>query len=245
MTRKTALVTAGTRRIGAEIARVLHARGYDLLLHFRSDAASAELFATELEAIRPNSVRLMQTDLRDQAGRERLVSQCLAQFGRLDVLVNNASSFYPTPLGTISEADWDDLFGSNLKAPLFLSQAAAPALRRARGCIVNIVDIHAERPMAGFLAYSTAKAGLAGLTRALARELAPEVRVNGVSPGPILWPDRADFGASAREEILSRTPLQRSGSPGDIAKAVGFFVGDAPYITGQILAADGGRSVFV
>jgi pteridine reductase len=188
-------------------------------------------------------VALIQADLLDTAVLPSLVSQTIATFGGLDALVNNASSFYPTAVGSITEKEWVDLMGTNLKAPMFLSQAAANELRRRQGCIVNITDIHADRPMKNYLVYSVAKAGLVGLTKSLARELAPEVRVNGVAPGPIMWPeDNPDFDEVSRQRIVSHTMLKRAGEPSDIAHAVRFFIEDAPFVSGQILAVDGGRS---
>ncbi|MEQ1662370.1 MAG: pteridine reductase [Thiobacillus sp.] len=240
---KTALITGGAKRVGAASARLLHAAGFNLMIHYRSAAAEARVLQDELNALRADSVALIQADLLDIGGLPALVSQTVVTFGGLDLLLNNASSFYPTPVGTIAEKDWVDLIGSNLKAPLFLSQAAAPELKKHRGCIINITDIHAERPMKSYVVYSIAKAGLVGLTKSLARELAPEVRVNGVAPGPILWPEGdPSFDEVSRQRIVSHTMLKRAGDPTDIAKAVRFFAVDAPYVTGQILAVDGGRS---
>jgi len=212
------------------------------MLHYRTAAADAEALAAELNAGRADSAFCVQADLLDTAQLPRLVADTLARFGRLDALVNNASSFYPTPLGSIDAAAWDDLIGSNLKAPLFLSQAAAPALRATRGALVNITDIHAERPLAGYPLYCAAKAGLLGLTRALAIELGPEVRVNAVAPGPVLWPDDGQFPSPERREIVAHTLLKREGSPQDIARAVRFLLADAAYVTGQVLNVDGGRT---
>jgi pteridine reductase len=237
------LITGGSKRVGAEIARLMHATGANLMIHYRSSAREARALQDELNSVRENSVALIQADLLDTAVLPSLVSQTVASFGKLDVLVNNASSFYPTPVGAISEKDWVDLMGSNLKAPMFLSQAAAPELKRHHGCIVNITDIHADRPMKNYLVYSVAKAGLVGLTKSLARELAPNVRVNGVAPGPIMWPeDNPDFDEVSRQRIVSHTMLKRAGTPSDIAHAVRFFIEDAPFVSGQILAVDGGRS---
>ena len=242
-TAKTILITGGSKRVGAEIARLMHADGANLMIHYRSPAQEARALQDELNAVRENSVALIQADLLDTPVLPSLVSQTVATFGKLDVLVNNASSFYPTPVGTIAEKDWVDLMGSNLKAPMFLSQAAAPELKKHYGCIVNITDIHADRPMKNYLVYSVAKAGLVGLTKSLARELAPNVRVNGVAPGPIMWPeDNADFDEVSRQRIVSHTMLKRAGNPSDIAHAVRFFIEDAPFVSGQILAVDGGRS---
>ncbi len=237
------LITGGAKRVGATICRRLHAAGANLMIHFRASAGDARLLQAELTELRPGSVALIQSDLLDVAKLPSLVEQTVHTFGRLDALVNNASSFHATPVGSISVDDWNDLIGNNLKAPLFLAQAAAPALRRTQGSIVNIVDIHAERPLKDFVVYSVAKAGLVGLTRSLARELAPDVRVNAVAPGPILWPEDGTFDEVSRQRIISRTPLKREGSPDDIAKAVHYLIADAPYVTGETLNVDGGRHV--
>lgn len=236
------LVTGAARRVGAEIARHLHDAGARVVLHCRRSGAEAEALAADFNARRPDSARVLQADLLDSVALAGLVERAAAAYGRLDGLVNNASSFFPTALGEIDEAAWFDLMGSNLKAPLFLSQAAAPYLRASRGGIVNIVDIHAERPLKGYPVYCAAKAGLLGLTRALAVELAPEVRVNGVSPGAIEWPDDGQFPPEERDAIVQHTLLGRVGAPADIARSVVFLLLEAPYITGQILAVDGGRS---
>lgn len=241
---KVALITGSARRVGAAIARALHEAGWSLLLHYRDSHAEARALAAEFNLQRADSAALVQADLSNVDMLPVMIDCVIKTFGRLDALVNNASSFYPTAVGTITEKDWDDLLGSNLKAPLFLSQAAAAELKKTHGCIVNITDIHAERPMKGYPVYSVAKAGLVGLTRSFARELGPEVRVNAVAPGPILWPEEdANFDAVSRQRIVSHTLLKRSGEPDDIAKTVKFLVCDAPYITGQIIAVDGGRSV--
>ena len=240
---KTVLITGGAKRVGAASARLLHVAGANLMIHYRSSATEARALQAELNAIRPESVALIQADLLDIGGLPSLVNRTVATFGGLDVLLNNASSFYPTPVGSIGEEDWIDLMGSNLKAPLFLSQAAAPELKKRRGCIINITDIHAERPMKSYVVYSIAKAGLVGLTKSLARELAPEVRVNAVAPGPIMWPeDDANFDEVSRQRIISHTMLKRAGDPADIALAVRFFAMDTHFVTGQVLAVDGGRS---
>ena len=239
---RVALVTGAGRRVGAVIARTLHARGCRIALHYRGPHADADALAAEFEAARPGSVLPLQADLLDTEALPSLVERAVAHFGQLDFLVNNASSFFATPIGQIGEAEWSNLSGSNLKAPLFLSQAAAPHLKAARGAIVNIVDIHAERPLAGYPVYSAAKAGLLGLTRALAIELGPEVRVNGIAPGAIAWPEDGQFTPAERDEIVSHTLLRRMGSPQDVAGAAAFLLLDAPYVTGQILAVDGGRS---
>jgi pteridine reductase len=242
LTGKTALITGGARRVGAVIARTLHAAGANLVVHYRRSASEAAQLADELNGRRTNSAVTMQADLLDIAKLPSLVEFAQRTFGGLDVLVNNASSFYPTPIGEITPAAWDDLVGSNLKVPLFLSQAAAPALRKSNGLIVNIVDIHSLRPLRNYTVYCAAKAGLHMLTRSLAKELGPDVRVNGISPGPVMWPEgQSDDGA--REKIVESTLLKRMGTPEDIARTVLFFASSAPFITGQILAVDGGRSV--
>jgi pteridine reductase len=242
---KVVLITGGAKRVGAAICRRLHGAGADLMLHYRASAGEARLLQAELNGIRADSVALVQADLLELPQLPALVERTLGTYGRLDALVNNASSFHPTPLGEIDAADWDDLMGTNLKAPLFLSQAAAPALRKAHGAIVNITDIHADRPLKNYVVYSAAKAGLAGLTRSLARELAPEVRVNAVAPGPILWPDDDQFDELSRQRIVSQTPLKREGTPEDIARAVHFLLFDAPYVTGETIAVDGGRHMAI
>ncbi len=241
---KVVLITAGAKRVGAAICRKLHLRGASLMVHYRSSLEEAQGLETELNQIRPGSVALVQADLLDISQIPRLISQTIQKFGKLDALINNASSFFATPVGAVTEAGWDDLIGSNLKAPLFLSQEAAPHLKNQLGCIVNIVDIHADRPLKNYVIYSSAKAGLSSLTRSLALELAPEIRVNGVSPGPILWPENDEWkDLSVRQSIISKTLLKRMGEPDDIARTVLFLIADAPYITGQIIAVDGGRSV--
>jgi pteridine reductase len=237
------LITGGAKRVGAAICRRLHAAGANLMLHYRASAGEARLLQAELNHIRAESVALIQADLLDVKALPAMIEQTLQTFGRLDGLVNNASSFFPTPVGDISPEAWDDLIGTNLRAPLFLAQAAAPALKKAQGSIVNIADIHAERPLKNFVVYSIAKAGLIGMTRSLARELAPEVRVNAVSPGPILWPDDPSFDELSRQRIISHTPLKREGEPDDIAKAVHFLLAEATYVTGETISVDGGRHV--
>ena len=238
------LVTGAARRIGAAIARELHSAGARLALHCHRSRAEAEALAAELNRARAGSCVVVQGDLLDVPGLARIVEEAARAFGRLDALVNNASSFYATPLGKIDERAWNDLMGTNLRAPLFLAQAAAPRLREAKGAIVNIVDIHAERPLADFVVYTVAKAGLAGLTRSLALELGPDVRVNGVAPGAILWPeDGKHYDRGEKERITAQTPLARNGSPEDVAGAVKYLLFDAPFVTGQILSVDGGRSL--
>src|SRR5438477_1578157 len=215
------------------------------MLHYRVSAGEARLLQAELNHQRKDSVALIQADLLDIAQLPAMVDQTVQSFGRLDALVNNASSFFQTPVGEITAAAWEDLIGTNLRAPLFLSQAAAPALRKTQGAIVNITDIHAERPLKNYVVYSIAKAALVGLTRSLARELAPEIRVNAVAPGPILWPDDEAFNEVSRQRIISHTPLRREGRPDDIAAAVKFLLADALYVTGDTLNVDGGRHVAV
>ncbi len=236
------LITGGARRVGAEIVRTLHGAGAGVLIHFRASADAAAALAQELNGIRPHSAAVHRANLLDPGTADALVAAALREFGRLDILINNASSFYPTAVGEITAADWDELMGSNLKAPLFLSQAAAPSLRAQGGHIINIVDIHALRPLKRHPVYSIAKAGLAMLTRSLARELGPEIRVNGIAPGPVLWPER-DMDEGLKREIVSKTALKRHGTPQDIARTALFLAKDAPYITGQIIAVDGGRSI--
>jgi pteridine reductase len=240
---KVALVTGGARRVGAQIVRTLHGAGAAVLVHRHRSRTDADALIAELDARRPGSAHAFALDLLDTARLPTLIEAAEQRFGRLDILVNNASTFYPTPLGAITEAHWDDLVGSNLKAPLFLSQAAAPLLRRTQGLILNIVDIHGMRPLRQHPVYGVAKAGLIMLTRSLARELGPEVRVNAIAPGPVMWPEDGSADPARREKIVSRTLLKRSGSADDIARAALFFAADAPFVTGQVLPVDGGRSV--
>ncbi len=238
---KAALITGAARRVGAAITRKLHAAGANIVLHYRSSFEDAEALSKALNGIRPNSVVIVEADLLDVGQLQALPEIATSNFGSLDILVNNASTFYPTPAGDITEIDWDDLMGTNLKAPLFLSQAAATALRISHGLIVNIADIHGQQPLARHTVYSLAKAGVIMLTKSLARELGPSIRVNAVAPGPVMWPeDGMDKALQAR--IIDRTALKRGGTPDDVARAVLFFATDAPYVTGQILAVDGGRS---
>jgi pteridine reductase len=239
------LITGGAKRVGAAICRRLHAAGASLMLHYRASAGEARLLQAELNGARADSAALIQADLLDLKALPSLVEQTVQRFGRLDALVNNASSFYASPIGEITSAIWDDLMGTNLRAPLFLAQAAAPALRKAQGAIVNIADIHAERPLKSYVVYSVAKSGLVALTRSLARELAPEVRVNAIAPGPILWPDDDAFDEVSRQRIISHTLLKREGTPDDIAKAVHFLIADATYVTGETINIDGGRHIAI
>ena len=240
---KTILITGAAKRVGAAIARRLHRAGANLTLHYHSSEREAHALQSELNLQRAQSVTLVRANLLETAGLTEIVKTCVERYGSLDALINNASAFYPTPLGSISAENWDELIGANLKAPLFLSQAAAPYLRKAAGCIVNITDIHAERPLKNYVIYSIAKAGLTALTTSLARELGPEVRVNAVAPGPIAWPEDGSFDEVTRQRVISHTLLKRIGEPDDIARAVYYMVAEAPYVTGQIIAVDGGRSV--
>lgn len=241
---KVALVTGAARRVGAAIARRLHAAGASVVLHYRGADADAAQLEKELNAARAGSALKVKGDLLAPVAPKALVDAALQRFARLDFLVNNASAFYPTALGEIEPGHWEELIGSNLRAPLFLAQAAAPHLALAAGAIVNITDIHAERPMKGYVVYSVAKSGLAALTRSLALELAPGVRVNAVAPGAIAWPEDGQFDPTERSRVIATTPLRRTGTPGDIAQAVHFLC-TAPFVTGQILAVDGGRSIFL
>jgi len=240
---KTVLITGGAKRVGAEIARELHAAGANLVIHYRKSSKEAEALAEELNGTRGKSAAIVPGELLEIEKLPVLVEFAVRSFGGLDVLINNASTFYPTKIGEITPQAWDDLLGTNLKVPTFLSQAAAPALRRTRGLIINIVDIHALRPLRDHTVYCTAKAGLHMLTRSLAKELGPEVRVNGIAPGPILWPSGQQEDKAKQAKIIERTILKRMGSPSDIAQTVLFLAAHAPYITGQIIAVDGGRSV--
>lgn len=235
-----ALITGAAQRVGAAIAKAIHGAGFNLVIHFRNSAEAAKQLREDLEGARAESVELVQADLLDLDAMPDLVSRAAARWGRLDALINNASTFYPTPLGQIEERHWIDLIGTNLKAPLFLSQAALPHLQRNRGTIINIADVHGIRPMKSHPLYSAAKAGLIMLTQALARDLGPQIRVNAVAPGAILWPGQSE-DPKREADILDRTALKRRGSPDDVAKAVLYLLKDAPYVTGHVLAVDGGR----
>ena len=241
---KVVLITGGAKRVGAAICRELHAHGASLMIHYKTSITEARALQAELNLQRANSVAIIQGDLLNIAVLPSLVSESVKQFGRLDILINNASTYYPTEIGKITEENWHDLMGSNLKAPMFLAQAAAVELRKNYGCIVNITDMHIERPKKGYVVYSVAKAGLVTLTKSLAHELSPEVRVNAVAPGPVQWPENnPQFDEVYRQRVISQTLLKKIGEPQDIAKAVKFLVADAPFITGHVLAVDGGRSL--
>lgn len=237
---KTVLITGAAKRIGAVTARLLHAEGATVIVHYHQAEKEAQQLAYELNQLRPQSCALVQGNLLETAQLKNLVDEATNYTGQLDVLVNNASTYYATPLSALNETQWDDLTGVNLKAPIFLAQAAAPYLRKTQGCIVNMVDIHGMRPHSGYVAYGVAKAGLVMATQLLARELGPDIRVNGVAPGAILWPEQ---GASSEHQktTLERTALKKAGTPEDIAKIIRFLIQEAPYITGQIIAVDGGR----
>jgi pteridine reductase len=244
LTGKTGLITGGARRVGAAITRRLHAAGANVLVHYRDSDTDASKLVAELNGVRPKSAAAVKAELLAPIAPRALVSAALESFGRLDLLVNNASAFFPVALGAIEASHWEELVGSNLRAPLFIAQEAASELAKQEGAIVNIVDIHAERPLKGYPVYSIAKAGLAAMTRALALELAPRVRVNGIAPGAIAWPEDGQFDPAERERVVATTPLGRTGTPEDIAQAV-HFLACAPYVTGQILAVDGGRSIYL
>ena len=237
---KVALITGGAHRIGAALARALHAEGMRLVIHYHSSESAAHALQAELHQLRPASVMLVRGDL--GAGERlarNLVYETNEAFGRLDVLINNASQFYPTEIGQATEAQWDELVSVNLKTPFFLSQTAAPHLKKTSGSILNITDIYADRPLPNYPIYSVSKAGLVMLTKALARELGPEVRVNGIAPGVILWP-QTGVDDMSKQRVLSRTPLKRSGEPSDIARTALYLIRDGAYITGQVIAVDGG-----
>ena len=241
---KVVLITGGAKRVGAAICRSLHAEGYTMMIHYKSSFHEAQALQAELNLHRADSAAIVHGDLLDIENIPKLISATISQYGRLDVLINNASTYYASELGDIDESKWHDLMGSNLKAPLFLSQAAATELRKNHGCIVNITDMHVERPKKGYIIYSVAKAGLVTLTKSLAHELSPEVRVNAVAPGPVQWPDsNPQFDEVYRQRVINQTLLKRVGEAEDVAKAVKFLIADAPFITGHVLAVDGGRSI--
>ncbi|MEP6484524.1 MAG: pteridine reductase [Rudaea sp.] len=238
------LITGAAKRVGAQIARTLHGAGYDMALHYRHSRDEMDALRSALESVRPHSTLAIQADLDDTAALSDIVEKCTSRFGRLDAIVNNASTFFPTPIGNVTPQQWDALFASNARAPFFLAQAAADALRKSHGCIVNIVDVYAERPLAEHPVYSMAKAALAMMTKALALELGPDIRVNGVAPGAILWPENGKTYAD-QGQLVSRTPLRRTGTPEEIARAVLFLIRDATFTTGEILNVDGGRSLSI
>jgi pteridine reductase len=242
--RPVALITGAAQRVGAVITRTLHAAGYDVALHYRHSAHAARELGVELERDRPGSTLLLQAELADLSALPDLVNQLLARYGRLDALVNNASAFFSTPVDEATPAQWNELFASNAQAPFFLSQAAIPALRKSRGGIVNMIDIYAERPLAGHPLYCMAKAALAAMTCSLALDLGPDIRVNGVAPGAVMWPSDGK-AYDDRQAMLARTPLQRAGTPGDVAGTVLWLLRDAPFVTGQIIRVDGGRTLSV
>ena len=244
LNQKVVLITGAARRIGAQTVRTLHEQGTHIILHYRSSKDSAAALADELNQVRAGSVYCLQADLLQLDAINQLAQQAKAVFGRLDILINNASTFYPTPMGEMTEAQYDDLFGSNIKAPLFLSQACAPYLKATQGCIVNIVDIHARSPLKNHTIYSCAKAANAMLVRSLAKELGPQVRVNGIAPGAILWPENeAELSLETQQQILDEIPLKRAGNPNNIADTV-LFLTQHDYINGQVIAIDGGRQLF-
>lgn len=239
---RNALITGAAARLGRAIARDLH-RDHRIVVHYRHSGQAARELVDELNAIRPDSAAALQSDLGAVADCERLAREATGLWGGIQVLVNNASAFYPTPIGEADEKAWDELLGSNLKAPFFLSQALAPSLAEGGGCIVNMADIHAERPMPGHPLYCAAKAGLVMLTKSLALELAPAVRVNAVAPGAILWPEQEEVDPDTQRDILARIPLARTGTEADIARTVRFLAADPSYINGQVIAVDGGRNL--
>jgi len=241
MKEKVVVVTGAAHRVGASVVRKLHGCGANIALHYRNSQDAAQAIAEELNDIRPKSVYLVSGDLNDESTYDSVIQSVVSHFGKIDVLINNASSFYPTEIGNVGIEQWDDLMASNLKAPFFLSQAAAPYLKTSKGSIVNIVDIHADKPLKSHSVYCMAKAGLVMMTKSLAKELGPEIRVNAVAPGAILWPEGME--QQIKDEILERTALKKPGSPEDIASTILFIVRDAHYMTGQILAVDGGRSL--
>ena len=239
---KIILITGAARRVGAEMVRHLHQANMNIVLHYRSSSKDATLLADQLNAERADSVKLLKGDLKDYSAIPKLIDEAITLFGRIDVLVNNASSFYPTDLKDVDEKIWEDLVGVNLKAPIYLTQALANELKQNQGCIVNIVDIHGDRPLKDYSIYSIAKAGLIMFTKSMARELAPEVRVNGIAPGAIMWPEEPHY-EDMHQLVIERTALKREGHPKDVAEAALFLIERADYITGQIIAVDGGRTL--
>ncbi|MEO8803763.1 MAG: pteridine reductase [Rudaea sp.] len=242
--RRVVLITGAAKRVGAAIARALHDAGYDLALHYRHSRREMDALCAELEFTRAGSTLAVQAELGDIEHLPLIVEKCVARFGRLDALVNNASAFYATPIGTVTTEQWNELFASNAQAPFFLAQAAAPHLKRSQGSIVNIVDIYAQRPLPNHSVYCMAKAALVGMTQALAKDLGPEVRVNAVAPGAILWPESGQAYAD-QHDLVARTPLKRTGSPEDIGAAVLFLLRDAKFTTGETIKVDGGRALSI
>jgi len=240
---KVVLITGGAKRIGATVVQQLHRLDMNIALHYRHSKTEAEQLQQQLQTQRPDSVLLLSADLRQLSKLPQLIQQIIDHYGRLDVLINNASSFYPTPLAHITEQQWEDIMTINLKVPLFLTQAALPYLTAAGGCIINLVDIHAYRPLKAHSLYSTSKAGLLMLTQTLAREVAPQVRVNAIAPGAILWPEHESLDEVSKQRLMTHIALKRLGDPLDIAQAVVFLIRDAPYMTGQVMTIDGGRSL--
>ncbi|MBN1378175.1 MAG: pteridine reductase [Gammaproteobacteria bacterium] len=241
---KVALITGGARRLGAAICRELHSYGYDVVIHYNTSQLAAEQLTLELNTVRNNSCTVFAADLGNTDQLESLVKHVVDHYGQLDVLINNASAFYPTPVGKITEQQWNELTTINVKAPLFLSQAVAGMLQQAEGCIINILDLYADHPLHRHVVYSASKAALTSITRSLARELAPAIRVNGIAPGAILWPEKT-MSEQSKQAILQQVPMQRTGNPADIARTVRFLALESPYITGQIINVDGGRSITV
>ena len=242
--RPVVVITGAAKRVGAVMAETLCEAGYDLALSYRHSRAEAEALAARCEAKRAQSCLALPLDLADTAALAPFIERVAAHYGRIDALINNASSFFPTPIGQATESQWDELFAANAKAPFFLAQAAAPHLSKTRGCIVNLVDIYGERPLAKHPVYSMAKAALGMMTMALAKDLGPDIRVNGIAPGAVLWPESGK-AESERRELLARTPLGRAGEPADLARTALFLIRDAPYITGEILRVDGGRALSI
>jgi pteridine reductase len=239
---RVVLITGAAQRIGAETARLLHSKGFNIIIHYRSSGAAADALCQQLNHQRKNSAACLQADLCSTKAVKELAVTAERVWGRIDALINNASSFYPTAVAEATEDDWQALIDSNLKGPYFLTQALVDSLRKQQGCVINIVDIHSEKPLRDHSIYSIAKAGVAMMTKSLAKELAPDIRVNGVSPGAILWPQQ-EMPAQQKNAILNKIPLARTGEPNDIARTIAFLIEQAPYISGQIIAVDGGRSL--
>jgi len=242
MTTTTVLITGAARRIGAALTRDLHAHGMNIIIHYHTSKQDASQLAESLNAIRKNSAFLLQANLLETDSFDSIIATAAGFTGKLDVLINNASMFYPTIVGETTPQQWVELFGTNVKAPYFLVQSCLKHLRETRGCIINIADIHGSQPLKDHPVYSAAKAGLIMLTRALAKELGPEIRVNAVSPGAILWP--GELSERKKQDILAKTALKHQGRPDDIASAVRFLINDAVYVTGQIINVDGGRVLY-